>query len=258
MSGPAWMWGLLLWAAAAPGQSSVTLVAEFDENKLRMQENWQIEVPESVDGSTLRFRLPEGAILPGVDQGAEQFVLAENDRVVTHPETLAAGTHLLVFHYQFPTSGRSTAITWSPPPISVMGARVAYPALEGLETSLGPPNSTRNVDEVVFQIHDVPTPFQNGEFNLRLEGLPVVVTSHRTAALVLCVLVVAGTVALLLKPSAPDRAAADPLHVQKDRLVQAIADLEKQPLSDPDAHQRRHRELMDRLAQVLRRQAHEG
>jgi hypothetical protein len=254
--------GVALFAAAlgaAPaGEATAAWVLEFDENKLRMQEDWQLTLSEPAPAGSLRFELPKGVTLPGIDVGQDRFVLDEADTVVTHPSVVPAGSYRLNFHYQLPTGGREAEVTWSPPPLRVPGVRVAHPALDGLQTNVGEPTGQRPVAGVRFLLYDVPRPFDDGSFTLRLSGLPTVITWHRTAAAVACAALAVFTLVVLMRPARAPVQAVDPYPVQKARLVTALKQLDAQPLPDPQVHRARRQELMDQLADVLRREARDG
>lgn len=241
-----------LLAAAIQGDANFTLVVEFDENKLRMQEHWQFTLREPAPAGSIRLQLPEGAAKAGINQGEDLFALS-GVQAVTNSAPLSAGSHLVIFHYGL-ASGARARITWPAPDVPVAGARVAFPVLDGLSTNLGKPDTTRDSAGVRFELHDVPRPFEAGPFTVQFDGLPRALTWPRYGTAAASVLVAVLTLILLMQPHRT-RESVDPLSVRKQRLVEAIRQLDAQPLDDTKAHQARRDELLAQLAGVLRRES---
>lgn len=246
---------LLLSAAAASAAGTATLVVEFDDGAVRVQENWELR------GSGAPVTLP-------LAEGAETISDVEGWSHVPGQGLVSAGPigralQQVVVGYRVPSEGASVELRWpAPDSVRVEGVRIAHPKLDGLLVQTSPsPASAEPIDRMVggvlFVLRDVDTPFRAGPLTITLRGLPTRAGWPRWVAIGLSVVLVVAVVVLWrldADPVAP-RTMDEPA-AQQHRILEALHQLEANaPDMDPARAQTRREELVAALARHLRENA---
>jgi hypothetical protein len=239
----------LAWAVAVGADARSTIVMEFDEGFVRVQESWDLVVRDGDATEGIRWSLPERA--ERVEVTTEGWTLGPNGREVRPEGAVSTGGQMVVVQYRIPRSGHTLAVSWPAPSLPVEGIRLAYPDLPGVTPSTSRPGQpqTRDASGVAYRIWDIAGPFEGGPFRVSFEGLPNRPGWPRWAALALALLLV--PLAVLIERRLPrSRPTGDPARVQ--RVLEALRQLEAQLPDRPPAEVRhRRRELLDELSRAM-------
>ncbi len=246
---------------AADAKGKFTFALNIDNQALRVGELWSIENPSGklIPKEQLVFRLHKDVRLFRLDEDVTGFVAADDKKSFSPTADLGVGSKNSSGAY-FWDFDSDTATMDRVLPVPTENSLLYIEDSGDLEFSsnIKFQRSNRKLDGRQFIVLFFAPTKANERFQVTISGLPSHKTWPRTAAALLC-LAVLGWMLWALK--APQLAAGGPqlgalsAQARRDQIVKAIEildrDFEAEKIKEK-RYERRHRELMDELAAVLR------
>lgn len=254
-------------AAILPGgtgadvSARVTIIYELDETSMRAQESWSLSNSsgKSVDPNSLVFTLPGQVRRLELDERTSGFQVTANQVRATQP--LNPGGKELGLTYAFDAPG-DTLHLQRPTPVNIDAGRLIMEQVSGIKLEANVPFTSRttNLNGIEFIIFDFGGVPAGGALDLKVTGLPSKATWPRNLAVLLSLGLVGWTAYVLLNQRILKAKVAPPLgalsaQARRDQIVKALEILERDRTGDAvkdKRYQRRHAELMQELAAVLR------
>jgi len=246
--------------SASDVTAQATVIIEVDEHHLKTQESWSLSNGggKSVPASQLVFPLPKGSRRLSVDEDVPGFKGADDSQSIFADRDLGAGSTTFAAAYFWDFSG-DTARFSRRIPVNVNGMRVIIEDIPGVSVSSNVKyqSRVRELNGLAFAIYDF-APITAGQtFQVTVSGLPSRATWPRAAALAITAGIVLWLIFSLLQKDPREATTLGPLSAQarRDQIIKALEILEADKAEGsvkPKRYARRHGELMNELAVVLR------
>lgn len=252
--------------SAPPGGSAVdvsaqaTLIIEVDEHHLKTQESWTLAnlSGKTVAAAQLVFDMPKKTRRLSVDEDVPGFKGAEDGSRIFADRDLGPGNTTFAGAYFWDFSG-DTAEFSRRIPVSVNGLRVIIEDIPGVNvaSNLQHQSRVRELNGLKFVIYDFAAMRGGQTFDLTISGLPSRTTLPRTVALALVAAIVLWLLWAVSTRVKEEDETLGPLSAQarRDQIIKALEILEADKVADKvnaKRYERRHGELMNELADVLR------
>lgn len=255
---------LLPGGTAADLNARATIIFELDETMIRAQESWSLQNPSGkrIEPNTLVFPIPGPVRRLAVDEERTQgFTVGPTGAELMATAALGAGQKELNFTYAIESQG-SVLHVRRPTPVHIEAGRLILEQVDGLKLEANVPFTSRtsNLNGIEFAIFDFGGLAAGSVLDLKINGMPYKSAAPRNIAVLFCLGLIGWTIYVLVNQRSLKAKVAPPLgamsaQARRDQIVKALELLERDREADKvkdKRYQRRHAELMQELATVLR------
>ena len=239
--------------------ADVTMIFELDENRFKVQESWTLQNNSQKMIDSVSFAMPDGTFRLTLDEDVKSFAANEPGTAFGSTGPLGPGQHTIGAAYFLSTRGASTTVRRKIP-VNLTSMRLIIEDVPGLSVSGNTKVQCRKreLNGLNFNVCTF-AGIQAGQvLETRFTGLPSRSTWLRSVAILLSIgailwMVFALSRGAMTATASPLSAVAAP--ARRDQIVRALEllkeDFEAERVTEK-RYERRQRELMDQLADVLR------